>query len=208
MNGDDCSVSKVMQRDDLKKQAKVVDMMLTMHSILANRYHRRGQVLELSLLAVSTVLVALTFIDPQVLTYFNVSQETSRILIGICSILVFFLSVVSLIVDWKGKARQHREAFNTLVPHKSEWSEMIRSFDEYDSRARAEFVRESSLIIGNLTPIPDARFNSLKARHHQKVMLSKMISRHPGSSVAMLRFLLWWRLNRRAFKSSSLEEGQ
>lgn len=194
--------------DDLKKQAKVVDMMLTMHSILANRYHRRAQILEISLLAVSTVIVALTFVDPQVLTYLKISQETSRVLIGICSIVVFFLSVVSLIVDWKGKARQHREAFNMLVPHKSEWSEIIKSFEDHDERDRAEFVRKSSLIIGNLTPIPDARFNSLKARHHQKVMLSKMISEHPGSSVWILRLKLWWRTNRDAFKANPPDGGQ
>jgi hypothetical protein len=197
-----------MQRDELKQQAKVVDMILTMHSILADRYHRRAQILEISLLAFSTVLVALTFVDPQVLTYLKISQETSRVLIGTCSIVVFFLSVVSLIVDWKGKARQHREAFNTLVPHKSEWSEMVKSFDEYNERDRAEFVRKSSLIIGNLTPIPDARFNTLKARHHQKVMLSKMISQHPGSFLWILRLRLWWRTNLEALKSNLPDGGQ
>jgi hypothetical protein len=191
-----------MQLDDLKRQAKVVDMMLTMHSILASRYQIRAQALDLSLLAVSTVLLALIFIDPQVITYINLSQETSRILIGVCSIAVFFLSVVSLVVDWKGKSRQHREAFNTLVPHKSEWSDLIRSFAESDPRDRAEFARKSALIVGNLTPIPDAEFNRLKARHHRKIMLSKIISQHPGSSVITLRFLLWLNSNRKALKSS------
>jgi hypothetical protein len=191
-----------MQLDDLRRQAKVVDMMLTMHSMLASRYQLRAQVLDISLLAVSTVLLALTFIDPQVIAYINLSQETSRILIGVCSILIFFLSIVSLIVDWKGKARQHREAFNTLVPHKSEWSDLIRSFAESDPRGRAEFARKSALIVGNLTPIPDAKFNSLKASHHRKVMLSKMISLLPGSSVITLRFLLWLKSNRKALNST------
>jgi hypothetical protein len=38
-----------MQLDDLERQAKVVDMMLTMHSILASQYQRRGKTLNSSL---------------------------------------------------------------------------------------------------------------------------------------------------------------
>lgn len=75
-----------MDREAFKRQAKVVDMMLTMHSILASRYRRRAL---LSLLAISTVLVALTFIDPQVLIHLAINTETARIVIGVCSTLVF-----------------------------------------------------------------------------------------------------------------------
>jgi hypothetical protein len=173
-------------------------MMLTMHSILANRYRRRSQFLELSMLAISTVLVALTFVDPQVLSYFNIQADTARVLLGICSILVFFLSIVSLVVNWKGKSTQHREAFNTLISLKSEWREVRSSFDDLDERSRGEFARKSSLILSTLIPIPDVQFNRLKAQHYRKVELSKLISTHPGTSITLLRARLWWRSNRRA----------
>lgn len=90
---------------------------------------------------------------------------------------------------------QHREAFNTPIPLKSEWRNMLATFDEHDDRSRAEFVQRSSLSIGSLIPIPDVKFNSLKALHHKKVELSKLISEHPGSSVTVLRFRMWWRSN-------------
>ncbi len=175
--------------------------MLTMHSILASRYSRRAQLLELSMLAISTVLVALTFVDPKVLIYFNIENDIARIIIGISAIIILFLSIVSLIVDCKGKATQHREAFNTLIPLKTEWREVLTSFDDQDERSRADFARKSALILGNLIPIPDSKFNDLKARHYYKIMLSKLINDHPGSSVILLRLCLWWRGNWKVLKT-------
>jgi hypothetical protein len=177
-----------------------------MHSILATRYHRKAQILELSTLAVSTVLVALAFVDPQILSLLNIQPGIARVLIGVCSILVFFLSIVSLVVDWKGKSVEHREAFKTLIPLKSEWREMRSSFVDFDERSRIEFVRKSALILGTLVPIPDAQFNKLKGRHYKKVALSKLISAHPGSSIMLLRFRLWWRSNQKTLKAKLPDE--
>lgn len=195
-----------IQRQDFEQQAKVVDMMLTIHSILATRYYRKSQILELSMLAISTILVALTFVDPQILSFLNIHSDTARILIGVCSVLVFFLSIVSLIVDWKGKSAQHREAFKTLIPLKSEWREMRSSFDDLDERSRIEFVRKSALILGTITPIPDAQFNQLKAEHYKKVALSKLISAYPGSSTMLLRFKLWWQSNQKVLEAKNPDE--
>ncbi len=178
-------------------------MMLTMHSILAARYFRKSKILELSIFAVSILLVALAFVDPKILTFFNFQIETARILIGLCSILVFFLSIVSLIVDWKGNAVQFREAFNTLIPLKSEWREILTKFDDLDERDILEFVRKSALILSTLIPIPDDKFNKLKATHYRKVELSKMISVLPGSNIIMLRFKIWWHTNTKLLKEKS-----
>jgi hypothetical protein len=192
-----------MQKDELKRQANVVDMMLTMHSILASRFNRLSQLLELSMLAISTILVTITFVDPIVINYLNIKTENARIAIGTSAILVFFLSIVSLIVDWKGKATQHREAFNTLIPLKTEWREVITFINVQDDRSRADFARKSALILGNLIPIPDSKFNDLKAQHYHKIMLSKLISNHPGSSVILLRLCLWWRSNCKVIKTTT-----
>ena len=195
-----------MEREELKRQARVVDMMLTMHSILAGRYHRRAQMLEISLMTVSIVLIAMTFVDPQVLTFFSISPEKARVLVGTCSILVFVLSIVSLIVDWKGLATQHRGAFKSLIPLKSEWRDLISNYNNHDERFRGEFARKSALILGNLIPIPDMQFNRLKACHLRKVMLSKLITANPGSSVPLLRLRLWYRTNRKALSVKPPDE--
>jgi hypothetical protein len=191
-----------MNKLELQNQSKVVDMMLTMHSILASRYKFRAQVLELSILGISIVLVATIFLDPQIISFFHTNTKSTRVLIGVCSILVFFFSIVSLIVDWKGRATQHREAFKILIPLKTEWREVLASYGENDERSRTEFVRKSSLIIGNLIPIPDAKFNKLKAYHYKKVELSKLISDHPGSSIIFLKLRIWLKSNWKAIKNN------
>jgi len=188
-----------MLRDELKRQAKVVDMMLTMHSILGSRYQLRSQIFEIAFLVSSTLVVAFTFVDASVLSYLSISNEGARILIGVCSILLFVLSIVSLIVNWKGKATEHKNAFTALIPLKSEWREILSADNLFDERAALEFSRKSALIVGTLIPIPDARFNRLKARHYRKVMLSKLISAHPGSSVILLRLFLFYRTNKKAW---------
>jgi hypothetical protein len=90
-------------------------------------------------------------------------------------------------------ATRHREAFNALVPLKAEWRELTASFEDLDERRCLEFTRRSALILRSLIPIPDSQFNWLKARHYSKVMVSKLISDHPGGSVVFLRLYLWWR---------------
>lgn len=196
-----------MERADLKRQAKVVDMMLTGHSILARQYQCKAMAMEILLTAASTVLVALTFADTGVLAFLRMSAGTGRIVLGVCSILVFFLSILSLIVDWKGQASQHKEAFDTLVRQKAEWRDMLTNYDTYDPQERAEFSKRSSLVIGNLIPIPDAKFNHLKARHHRKILLSKTISANPGVSYRALRCRLFCRGINKAFQAELPDDG-
>lgn len=182
-------------------------MMLTGHSILARQYQFKAKALEILLAAASTVLVTLTFADAGVLAFFGMSAEAGRIVLGVCSILVFFLSIVSLIVDWEGKAGKHKEAFDMLVRQKAEWRDMLTNYDTYDPRGRAEFSKRSSLVLGNLIPIPDAKFNYLKARHHRKVLLSKTISANPGVSHLALRCRLFFRGIKKAFQAELPDDG-
>lgn len=183
-------------------------MMVTGHSILARHYQFRAKALEILMAAASTVLVALTFADVGVLAFFGISADAGRIVLGVCSILVFFFSVVSLIVNWAGKASQHKEAFDALVRQKAEWRDMLTNYDTYDPRERAEFFRRSSLVIGNLIPIPDAKFNRLKARHHRKIVLSKTISANPGVSHLALRCRLFFRGIKKACQAEIPDNGR
>lgn len=184
-----------MEKNRTIKQAKVIDMMITMHSVLADRYIRRSKILEVGMFAISIVLVSIIFLDPTVLSYFNIKPETARIVIGLSSIFIFFMSILLLIVDWKGKAVQHRDAFYTLVKLKTEWRDILTNFEEIDKRDLREFTNKSSLIVSQLTPIPDRCFNKLKSIHYKKIELSKMISQHPGSSVFLLQLKVLWRKN-------------
>lgn len=188
-----------MEKSEIKKQAKVIDMMVTMHSILAARYARRSQILEIGMVAVSIVLLSVAFLDPEILSYFHIKPNTARIVIGLSSILIFFMSVLSLIVDWKGKSVQHKDGFATLVKLKTEWRDIIANFEEIDKRDLREFTNRSSLIVSQLSPIPDSCFNKLKSKHFKKIELSKLISEHPGSTVFLLKLKVLFKSNFKIF---------
>lgn len=190
-----------MKKEDLNSQFKVVDMMATMHSIEADHYYFKSQFLDILIMAASSVLVALTFVDPKVLAYFSINEDVARISIGIFSVLVFILAMAASMVDWKGRARRHSEAHQSVVSLKGEWREFLYSLESHDDRYRLDFVRRSALIMNGLPSIRDSRFNRLKSAHHAKVILSKMVSAHPGSSVALLRIIIWYKRNRKALKA-------
>jgi hypothetical protein len=97
-----------------------------------------------------------------------------------------FFSVVSLIVNSAGKASQHKETFDALVRQEAEWRDVLTNYDTYDPRERAEFSRRSSLVIGNLIPIPNAKFNRLKACQHSLFSIG-MSPRLPPLSMATWR---------------------
>ena len=188
-----------MEKSEIKKQAKVIDMMVTMHSILAAQYARRSQILEIGMVAVSIALVSVVFLDPEILSYFHIKPNSARIVIGLFSILIFFMSILSLIVDWKGKSVQHKDGFSTLVKLKTKWENIIANFEETDKRDLREFINKSSLIVSQLSPIPDSCFNKLKSKHFKKIELSKLISEHPGSTVFLLKLKVLFKNNFKIF---------
>jgi hypothetical protein len=194
-----------MQYDDVRAQARVVDMMTTMHGVMADHYFTRARIVEISLLAASTVLAALTFLDTGLLSYVGIRPEDARILIGTSSISVFFISVTLLVVDWKGRAAQHREAFKALVALKTEWRELLASWSSHDDDSRINLARKSAMILEGLIPIPDAKFIALKARHYKKLELSRLISLHPGSSITLLRLRLWQQSNWKAIRGKHVQ---
>ena len=195
-----------MTYSDVKRKLKVVDMMLTMHSILRIRFQRRAMILEIGLVSASSILLALTFIDSSALQALGIQPIEASLTISMCSVLVFILSIVALIVDWKGKAQQHADASNALSTLKSDWHEFLTFFDNYDDRDKSELTKRSALVLSSLAPIPESKFNRLKARHHKKVLLSKMISLYPGGSVSFLSACLWFRINKKVISCQSERE--
>jgi len=90
-------------------------MMLTMHSILRDRYYKLALSVDILSLFASTILCATVLLDPEILKIFRIDRQVARIVIGLCSIIVFFLSLLSLRVDWKQTAEKHGQAAITLI---------------------------------------------------------------------------------------------
>ncbi len=102
------------------------------------------------------------------------------------------LLVLSLRVDWKGKAASHREASEKM-------SRAITVFRKYRGEDRTWAPQHSQELdatyweaMRNSVAIPERLFVKLKARHLRKVELSKMLDSNPGCPVLLLRARLFW----------------
>jgi hypothetical protein len=181
---------------ELARRRRVVDVMLTAHSVLRDRYAFRGLAIELVALGSSVVLCLLTFVDPTLLRYIGVDGDLARLSIGTAAAVVFLVSLVQMRVDWKARASEHQRSVERLARVKALYrrarQQMAGNHDGLHATLSRVFDEGDSLL-ESLIPIPDAEFVSLKARHNRKVLLSRMLDRFPGASLQLLTLTIWRR---------------
>jgi len=150
---------------EVERRHNVVDMMLSMHSMLRDRYARYAAILDLVIFGGSAVLTATTLLDPHILAYLHVSDNGARIVLGIASTLVFFLSILSLRVDWKGESAKHRKAGTVLSALKARARLLGTSPTEAEV---TDYFRLYDFAMAGIEPIAERHFLALKARHRRK----------------------------------------
>ena len=173
-----------------ERQYKVIDQMVSAHSIKHDQYRTRARFLNLSLLGVSVLLSALVFAGNEVLDFFGITANGARFSIGLASISVFFLSLVEFRVDWAGLAARHGEAVRSLANLKMKYRRLYSSA-EHDAPARLqELTQEYELTTGQVCPILEKEFNRLKGAHTFKRLLSQQIGKHPKAPPPLLSLKL------------------
>lgn len=175
---------------DVQRYERVSDMMLTMHSLLRDRFSFRARLFDISLLVVAVILCSLTFLDPALIDFFKIDPMVTRVVIGICAIGVFLLSVVSLRVEWKERAARHQQACKILAEIKTQARNLANSGELSDTTEVHEFLRTASERMRVLPEVPDSEFLRLKARHLQKMEISRYLSSYPGVPIWLLRLRL------------------
>src|SRR5205809_2804587 len=181
---------------ELARRRRVVDMMLTAHSILRDRYAVRATALDVAVLGLSVLLCLTTFLDPAVLRVAHVSETTAHITLGVSSAAVFFLALVQLRVDWKARAVEHQRACEKLARLKGDYRRLATNSATGGSAGPSETARvleAADRVLEELRPIPDSEVATLKARHNRKVEVSRILDRYPGAPVVLLRSMLWLR---------------
>lgn len=179
-----------MDIQELEHHYRVIDMMLSMHSKLRDDHQKLALSINLLLLCLSVILNTFVFIDPNVLNFLNFDPQLSQIIIGVCSILVFLISLIELKVDWNKTAERHTQACETLGQLKAECREILKSNSQPDPQDVADQCKICAQTLNTLPKIPDTKFPELKAYHKSKIELSKMIDAHPGVPVWILRLTL------------------
>lgn len=180
-----------MPTEELKRKQRVTDQMLTIYSLLRDRYARKAICLTLGILGSSVVLVACTFLPQAALGMVGISSFSTKVLLGSFSSLVLVFSIAELRVDWKERSRQYGEAADRLAKLKSKYRAALAGHEPPSASVDQELSAEYDTALDGLPRIPDKSFLKLKSYHLRKVRLSQMIDEAVGCPLLVLRFRLF-----------------
>ena len=164
----------------LENRKGVIDMMTSMHSELSSIYRKKYFVSDVLITVSSIVLLTFTFTDQSLLNNIGINEIKSKIIIGLASILISCLSLLSHVIDWRGKKVEHDQAFKTLIGLKNEWKLFLFNKEDITYENATSLEEKTALILSQCINIDDKLFNRLKKKHYMKVALSKSISDNPN----------------------------
>jgi hypothetical protein len=181
-------------RDELARVRRVADMLCTGHAILRDRYARRALAIDLSVLCLSTWIVALAFVDPAINVRLTPWRLSPNIWGGFLSVGVFILSIIQLKADWKGRADAHKRTLDLYAEVKREAGYILASPEIDQSSSRRVLSRyDMASAVG--IELPESQFLYLKKKHRIKVAISKELDSRPSASIAILRIKMWLKDN-------------
>lgn len=185
--------------NEIDRQFRCLDQMISMHSTLRDRYAHLALTANLLLLASSVVFCATTFSGDYISARMGLSTRVLSDILGVASVTAFFASLAMLTLDCKGTSARHADAAKRLTAvlalfrqarHDSGWPE--------DQREKLHQAYWGAMT--NIAPIPDSKFNSLKAHHLRKVQTSKMSGSFPGCPLFIIRAMVLCRSVSRAVR--------
>lgn len=181
-------------REELERIRRVSDVLCTGHAGLRDRFTRRALILDLSFLALSSWLVALAFVEPQINVRLTPFGWNSQIWVGALSVATFFLTLVQFKTNWKGRADAHARTLDIYAEVKREAGYLLAAGDIDETSCRRVLSRyDLASAVG--VAIPEREFLPQKRRHKIKVALSKHLDAHPSASLLLTRLRFWFRDN-------------
>ena len=176
----------------LLRMLRVADQACTAHAILRDKYRRLYVGLDCVTLLMLTWILMMVFVQPEIAVQLSPSFVNQTIWIGILSFLVFVLTFVQFVVDWRGCCQDHHQAVVALSAFVKEYRAKKNSVDMILLDKAALQYR---LVSDTLIQIPENDFLRLKRKHLIKVEISRQLDTAPGTSIFLLSLRLWFRDN-------------
>ena len=182
-------------REELERIKRVSDMLCTAHAGLQEKYTRRALAAELVTLASSTWLVALVFVEPRINFHLTPPGFDPQVWVGVLSTSTFFLTILQIRADWRGRADGYARSLAMYAEVKRECGYLLASGAAIVQVDCQRLLTRYDMATDVGTKIPESVFLRYKKRHLIKVAISKHLDSHPGTSILLLRWRLWFRGN-------------
>jgi hypothetical protein len=155
------------------RQYRVIDLMLTAHSMLRDRYESRSTILKIGLFCSSITLSGFVFVDERLFTVVGSTPDAGKIAVGVASLIVLALSVTEMLVKWDQKAAIHGEAAKRLAALKQKYRKAFTKHKGGNVRINEGLTKDWERLNESLPPIPERQFIRLKHSHYVKRQLSE-----------------------------------
>jgi hypothetical protein len=182
-------------RNEFERIRRVSNMLCSGHADLRDRYSRYAFILDISILALSTWIVTLAFIDPKLAPSVTPFKFDPQLWTGVLGTITFFLSILQLRVDWKGRADSHNRSLEVYAEVKRLTNHLLGSEGDLDCKNCEDVLSRYHMATTVGASIPEREFLRQKKRHLTKVGISKFLDSHPSASVLLLRIKFWFRDN-------------
>lgn len=184
------------EQSELERIIGVSDLLVSAHAVLRDRYARRAFLNEITILGATLWLTAMAFVNPDIGAKLTPLGLTKDLWLGLLSIVAFFLSIVQIRVDWKGKEYAHARACEEYSSLKRETINLLAQ-ENFDEAVYKRILDRYELAGALSISIPQAEFNSLKRMHRIKAEISQNLDDKPGASPTLLKVRMWCRDNLR-----------
>ena len=182
-------------RQELERIRRVSNTLCSGHADLRDRYARYAFILDISILSLSTWIATLAFIDPKLAPMITPFKLETQIWTGALGTIAFFLSILQLRVDWKGRANSHKRSLEVYADVKRCTGHLLSSENELNNQEYNDVLSRYHManVVG--VSIPEREFLRQKKRHLQKIEVSKVLDTQPAASIFILRIRFWFRDN-------------
>lgn len=188
---------------ELDRKYRVLKQSLSIHTRLRDKLKNRALFIDLLLIAGGILFVATVFAGDEVYIFLNLSPHSARFILKVSSVIVFLISLIAMIVDWKSISSHHNQAAQKMTDLMTLFRESHNDKGEWNEENINRLNNSYWEVNRNIIEIPEKQFNRLKAHHIGKVSLSKMIDLAPGVPVFILRVVLFGRSIKRIIKNRS-----
>ncbi len=176
--------------NELSRQYRLLSQMLTFHATLRDRYLKRSAGLDIVLLICSTIFCATSFANDDIFNWLGFTPPSARNFLRVIAVAAFMTSVISLRVDWRGKAARHSDANKRLSASMALFRESRTGENKWLEEKKEALNSSYWGTMNSIVEIPDRQFAKLKAKHLRKINVSKALDDYPGCPASVISIIL------------------
>lgn len=145
-------------REELERVRRASDMLTTGHSALTERFNRRAVLLDISILGISLWLTAIVFVKPHLNVMLTPFKLDPQLWVGLLGVFCFFLSIVQLRVDWKGRSDAHKRTCNLYAEVKRECGYLLTSEEQITEEKSRRVLARYDMATDAGVSLPEKEF--------------------------------------------------